>query len=293
MSRKPTGKAAARPAAKPAAVTVPVRPKTLWRLLIGGFATLGLLAAIVWAIVAGTPQALVLDGAKYASDAGFSVRQVEISGASNQPRLSIYRELLQGGSDSMLLTDVQAMRQRLVGLPWVLDASVQRRWPDSLKVTIVERRPIALWQHQGRLQLIDQEGRILPSDRLEDFRHLPLLVGRTANGEARAFLKLVADTPRLMDAMDAAIWVGDRRWDIRMKSGETLSLPEGPEAAAALRRFAEIDSETPLLGQGFVRFDLRIPDKMVVRVSAEGVAAGRKAAAAAKKLAEQQAGVAI
>jgi cell division protein FtsQ len=44
------------------------------------------------------------------SNAGFVVRQVEIRGTVNQPKLSIYREVLQGGSDSMLLADLPAMR---------------------------------------------------------------------------------------------------------------------------------------------------------------------------------------
>jgi cell division protein FtsQ len=69
--------------------------------------------------------------------------------------------------------------------------------------------------------------------------------------------------------MEAALWVGKRRWDLRMKSGETISLPEGPAAEAALMRFADMNRQTPLLGRGFVRFDLRLPDKMVVRVGGE------------------------
>jgi cell division protein FtsQ len=64
----------------------------------------------------------------------------------------------------------------------------------------------------------------------------------------------------------AATWVGNRRWDLLFDTGETLSLPEGTdEAAQALRLFAERDGTLRLLGKGWLKFDMRNPDRMVMR----------------------------
>ena len=250
-------------------VALPVAPKTAWRLIIGGMALLLLFAAMVWAVAERLPERLLLAAVTTGSAAGFTVRQVEIAGAIHQPRLSIYRELLHGGSDSMLLVDLPAARARLEALPWVKEASIQRRWPDRLEVHLVERRPAALYQHQGRMQLIDSEGVALPEIDLAEFSGLPLLVGAGAEQQAAALLDLLAAHPDLAGRMRAAVWVGGRRWDLHMADGETISLPEGRAAGEALSRFAEIDRDTPLLGRGFVRFDLRSPDKMVVRTGDE------------------------
>lgn len=259
-----------RAAAKaPPPVALPVAPKTAWRLIVGSIAGLGATAALVWAVAAGLPRQATLGIATASSEAGFVVRQVEIEGATHQPKLSIYREVLEGGSDSMLLADLGAMRERLVALPWVKDASIQRRWPDRLHIRIEERVPAAVWQHKGRLRLIDAEGAVLPAPDLSQFAALPLLVGEDARLQAPGLLRIVALQPELAGQMEAALWVGQRRWDIRMKSGETISLPEGPAAEAAFLRFADLNRETPLLGRGFARFDLRLPDKMVVRVAGE------------------------
>ena len=271
MSRKP----ASRKPQQKHPVAVPVSPRAAWRWLGWGFGGLGLAAVSVWATVAGWPQRATLEVATVAADAGFVVRQVEIEGAVNQPRLSIYRQVLEGGSDSMLLTDISDIRERVKALPWVSDASVVRRWPNRLEIRIVEKKPVAVWQHNGQFKLIDARGTTLPSERVADFAHLPLVVGKAANTEATGLLALVAHEPGLMKSLDAAIWVGDRRWDLRMKSGETVSLPEGAAAPQALKRFAAIERETPLLGRGFVRFDLRLPDKMVVRVSSEAGATAK------------------
>ncbi len=256
-------------------LSVPVTPQAAWRWLGWGFGTLAVAAVAIWATVAGWPQRATMQVATTAADAGFVVRQVDIEGVVNQPRLSIYRQVLEGGSDSMLLTDIDDIRARVKTLPWVRDASVARRWPNRLVIRIVEKKPVAVWQHRSVFRLIDETGDVLPSERVAEFVQLPQLVGRAANAQAAGLLTLVAQEPKLMQSLEAAVWVGDRRWDLRMKSGETLSLPEGPAAPQALKRFAAIERETPLLGQGFVRFDLRIPDKMVVRVSGEAGATAK------------------
>ena len=52
-----------------------------------------------------------------------------------------------------------------------------------------------------------------------------------------------------------------------MQSGETIALPEGYDAArTALVKFAHADKQTGLLGHGLLRFDLRVPGKMIVRL---------------------------
>lgn len=268
MSRKPAPRRR-QSAPQPTPVKLPVTPRTAWKLIAGSVGVLAVAATATWAIAARVPEKTLLAAATTGSEAGFVVRQVEITGAVNQPRLSIYRELLEGGSDAMLLTDLPAMRARLNALPWVKDVSIARRWPDRLEVRVTERKPAALWQRHGSIRLIDAEGVVLPAEDLSVFPNLPLLVGAGAKDEAAGLLKLIAVHPELAQDMQAALWVGQRRWDMRMKSGETISLPEGAAAQTALTRFADIHRQTPLLGRGFVRFDLRVPDKMVVRVGGE------------------------
>jgi cell division protein FtsQ len=96
------------------------------------------------------------------------------------------------------------------------------------------------------------------------------VIGPGANQRATELTRLLETAPSLKPMMEGASWIGDRRWDLRFQSGETLALPEGHEAAvSALAYFAERDAQVRLLGQGFVRFDMRDPRRMVVRVSKE------------------------
>jgi cell division protein FtsQ len=77
----------------------------------------------------------------------------------------------------------------------------------------------------------------------------------------------VTAVPTLKPQLASATWVGGRRWDLNFQSGEIVALPEGEQAAkAALVKFARVDKETGLLGRGIIRFDLRKPGQMTVRL---------------------------
>ncbi|WP_448582088.1 cell division protein FtsQ/DivIB [Thermaurantiacus sp.] len=255
--------------ARPDPVRVAIAPRRLWHLLFVAFGGLVAAAITVWLFVLGVPQRALYAAAVASADLGLGVRQVEIEGDQRQDRLSIYRELLSGGTDSMFLLDLEDMRARLAALPWVLEADVRRVWPDTLRVILVERTPAALWQESGRYRLLDASGTLLPMLPREELAGLPLLVGRDADRAAATFLRLMARHPELASQLAGAVRVGGRRWDLWLQSGEQIALPEDARAAAALARFAAANAAQPLLGRGFARFDLRIEDQMVVRLTPE------------------------
>lgn len=165
------------------------------------------------------------------------------------------------------MVDVAAIRRQLLRYGWVKDARVSRRLPDALVIDIVERRPAALWQDKQRLALIDSEGVILDRVAIDQMPDLPLLIGPGANAQARRLDALLGSAPTLKPQLASASWVGRRRWDLSFQSGETVALPEGDgPAREALARFVKLDRSAGLLGRGLVRFDLRVPGKMIVRL---------------------------
>lgn len=253
-----------------------------------GLAAAALLAlALVVTTMMGMPQRIWGGFVQWTAARGWEVRHVELTGAREQNRLAIYSAALNGNSNAMLATDLDDVRSRLRALPWVADASVQRHLPDTLVIAVTERKPVALWQYHGQLAAIDLSGRVLTRERLERWNDLPILVGAGANWRVREALELIALTPLGRD-MFAATFVGGRRWDLRFKSGEVLSLPDQPALAkAALASFARLDSKGPdrLLGGRFARFDMRLPGRMIV--AGPAVAEALAAAERARRAAEQ------
>ncbi len=265
----------------PAMVRVPLAPRRFVRHAASAFVLLLVAAAAAAAMIAGLPGRAWQATARMAAVAGFEVRHVEVHGVATGPRLAVIAAALEGPTNSMLLVDLAAARSRLLALPWVADASVARRLPDTMIVDVVERRPVALWQFRHRLVAIDRSGVPLTAERLDRFAALPLVVGPGANDHVGDLLALLSSW-RLAPQVDAATFVGARRWDLRFRSGETLLLPEGAAARAALARFDALDRKTGLVGHGYTRFDLRLPGQITVRVAAPVKAPAKAPPAPAK-----------
>ena len=270
------GGAARAKARKPAKVAMPkkiakrlpvdqARANKVAGLVFGAFVlAIGLVVLVALDIPAKAERAA---GAAVGT-AGFTVRGYQIVGINHMNRGLVdqvvtdeLRRAADAGSSAkapQALVNVGEIRQRLLAFGWVKDARVSHRLPDTLVIDIVERRPAALWQNEGRLALIDSEGVVLdrvPVDKMPD---LPLLIGAGANGQEEQLGRLMDSVSTLKPQLTSATWVGGRRWDLNFQSGETILLPEGEsQAQAALGHFARHDRAEGLLGHGVVAFDLR------------------------------------
>ena len=227
-------------------------------------------AAIAATAAFSLPQIAGTYIAEAVGGAGFTMRRVEIKGAQRVSRLDIYNIAFDQPSMAMPRVDLEATRARLLRFGWIKEARVHRRLPDTLVIDVVERVPAAIWQNSGRLSLIDAEGVVLEPVRIEAMPDLPRVIGAAANRHLGALGTLLEAAPHLRPQVTDATWVGDRRWDIRFQSGELLSLPEGDEAARrAILVFARMDQQTSMLGRGYARIDMRIPDRAIVRLTRE------------------------
>jgi cell division protein FtsQ len=249
---------------------LPVSEETIQRMAtwaIVGIVGAGVVGA---AVFMGVPAMARQEFAEFTAHAGFEVKKVEVHGVERMDELPVYNIALGQVDRSMVNVDLPRLREEMLKLGWVKDARISRRLPDTLVVDIVERQPVAVWQNGGQLHLIDVAGTVLQTVSTGEMPDLPLVVGPNANRQTAALGQLMEAAPALKPMLAGATWVGDRRWDLRFQSGETLSLPEGSrEASAALVSFARMDGVNRLLGRGIVRFDMRDPDRFILRLPAE------------------------
>jgi len=246
---------------------VPLKAETIERVLtlLTGTAIVSTLLAI--AVYAGIPQFVGTEIGQVVGRAGFHVKRVEVKGLDRMDNLTVYAVALDQKSIAMPLVDIDKVRDQLLQYGWIGDARISRRWPDTLAVDIVERKPRAIWQNNQQLVLIDGTGVILEMIDPRAIPDLPIVIGPNANQQVERLYTLLDSVPALKRSFAGASWVGNRRWDIRFKTGETLALPEGEDFAAnALKRFAQIDGTERLLGRNFLRFDMRDPTKFIVRL---------------------------
>jgi cell division protein FtsQ len=207
-----------------------------------------------------------------ANKAGFRIAEVALAGEHEVGRDEIL--MLAGISDhsSLLFLDAARARARLLSNPWIADATVLKLYPDRLRIEIKERKPFALWQRDGRIALIAGEGIVLESTAPARFGSLPMVVGKGAEQGARTFLDLVRRYPEIEHATGSSVLVAERRWNLHLKSGVEVLLPES-EPERALRMLVDLDRSKKLLTRDIIVVDLRLRDRVTVRQSDAAAAA--------------------
>ena len=202
--------------------------------------------------------------------AGFRVDEVLVAGRSGAEKQDILNAVNLKRGDPILGFSLNRVQAELQRLPWVAAATVERRLPNLVYIRLTERVPMALWQYDRKLVLIDKAGTILADQGVERFVKLPIIVGKGAPEHAPELLRNLATEPILSPHLAAAVWVGARRWDLRLDNGINVRLPEY-DYAGALRRLSDLVSRESLFDRDIVAIDLRLPDRLIVQTAESGL----------------------
>jgi cell division protein FtsQ len=207
-----------------------------------------------------------------ANSAGFRITAVAINGRRQLSQDEVLATGGVNGRSSLLFLDAATLREKLKANPWIADATVLKFYPGQLQIDIVERTAFALWQQGGRLSVISEDGVVLEPYVSRRFVSLPLVVGKGAETRARDFLALLARYPQVRSVTKAAVFVGERRWNLRLKDGLDIRLPEN-DISNALATLSRMDKEDRLFSRDIVAVDMRLPDRLTVQLSEDSAKA--------------------
>jgi cell division protein FtsQ len=265
----------------------PGRWKLLWRrnrrllrpAALASFVLVGSAALLTVGQIAGRGPPLPDRIGRATAALGMRVQDIVIEGRQKTPEPLLRAAIGVSPGDPILVYSVAAARARIETLTWVQSATVERRLPSTIFVQVVERRPFAVWQMQGKFVLIDRAGEIVTdSDVAALADQLPLVVGAGAPQAAAPLLDALAAQPSVQSHVTAAVRVGERRWNLRLSNGADVLLPEGAEVQA-LAKLADLEAQHALLDRPLRDIDLRLPDRLVIRPRPDSAAQDKPAVA--------------
>src|ERR1700681_2899201 len=207
-----------------------------------------------------------------ANSAGFRITTVAINGRKQLSQDEVLAVGGVNGRSSLLFLDAATVRDKLKANPWIADATILKLYPGQLQINITERSAFALWQQDGRLSVIAEDGAVLEPYVSRRFVTLPLVVGKGAATRAKDFLALLDRYPQVRAVTKAAIFVGERRWNLRLKDGLDIRLPEN-DVGNALAALSKLDKEDKLFSRDIVAVDMRLPDRLTVQLSEDAAKA--------------------
>jgi cell division protein FtsQ len=262
-------------------ITLPLAHMRVPRFTGAVAALVFLSGAGVYGIVKGEHVPAIVNAIKDTADAGANamgmrIATVSLSGQRQVSREEIFAAAGVTDHSSLLFLDVADARAKLEAIPWIAEATVRKLYPDRLQITVTEREPFALWQQQGKVKVIAADGTVL-SEKVEPrLASLSFVVGNGAAARARDFLAVLDKYPSIRDSVRASIYVAERRWNLKLKNGVDVRLPE-TNLEGALATLARLDREKNLLSRDITAVDLRLADRLTVRLS-DAVAQAREEA---------------
>jgi cell division protein FtsQ len=203
--------------------------------------------------------------AAFAVGAGFGVKEITVEGQRHVSDAELTAALGAGPGTMMLAFDTDAAKARLEQVPWVKHAQVMRLLPSTLQVIIEEHEPYAVWQSKGQTYVIDAEGAVIAPAVREAYAGLPLVVGDGAGKNAADLFATLQPFDGLRKTLVAALRVGDRRWTLKLNSGVDIMLPDDG-VADALKTLIGLDRDRGLLARDIAAVDLRLADRVSVRL---------------------------
>jgi len=203
---------------------------------------------------------------------GLGLESITISGIAQMRETEILAAAGLNSKLSLPFLDVSELRERLERVPMIESATVRKLYPNELVITLSERQPYAIWQNNGELFIIAADGTVIDLMQDERFIDLPFVVGESANVRSKEYFALLEAAGPLKSRIRAGTLVSGRRWTLKMDNGMDVRLPE-KKAADALARLVKLENEQKILEKDVLAIDLRMADRVVVRLTEEAALA--------------------
>lgn len=247
----------------------PRKPLPKWKLVLKLSLFSGIALTLFWGWFSYSGQlerarkAFVHRYESYQKKLGFQVNKIVIHGRHHIPQADILKALEVTAGDPYSRFDLELAYSQLSQHPWAKSVIVQRQWPDAIHVIVKERMPLALWQYHQKVVLIDEAGEVLTSH-VEPYKMFPLVMGLGAPQSAHQLFQVLRKYPDLQKKITAAIRIGNRRWDLRLKEGVTVMLPE-EDYNQSLKTLEGLEKKIQIFEKAKKVIDLRLPKKIIMR----------------------------
>jgi len=197
-------------------------------------------------------------------DMGFGIENVLVDGRVFTDRKVLLSLLGVKKGDPLFGLDLKSAKKKIQNISWVKDVVIERQLPNTLSLKITEREPVGLWQKNKKISVIDSEGVVLTNNVSKEFKDFIIFTGVNVNNKAGSFLELLRSEPSLYQKVEAAQYVSERRWNLTLKTGLLIKLPE-ESVAFALSQLVDYQKQDGLLDKKIKSLDARMFPRIIVQ----------------------------
>jgi cell division protein FtsQ len=200
---------------------------------------------------------------------GFTINNIQILGIKNIPKETIIKIVNNENKSNILNVNLLNIYNNLRNNDWVEELYIERVLPNTIKISIIEKEAIGIWQYEMSNKLITKNGEIISTANINKFKiDLPIIHGNHANKNANSILKILETNKVLTKNIWSLDYINNRRWNLHFKQGIIVLLPsEG--VLRAWNKIIKLQKNYDVLNLGLTELDLRNPNKILGKISVE------------------------
>lgn len=163
----------------------------------------------------------------YTNKMGFTLNTIIVNGVVNSSIDSRYILDIIGKKKAPIFSlDIRKIQNIISQNPWVKGSYVYVTLPSTLKIVLQEKKPLAIWQYNGKVSIIDDQGDVITNRINSQYQFLPVILGEDANINANKLFIELNKLPQLREIITHSIYVGSRRWDLIINDNLIVKMPE-------------------------------------------------------------------
>ncbi len=198
---------------------------------------------------------------------GFIIKNIEILGVNHLDKDDIIKIISTYKNINIFNVNINNIYREIKNNTWIKKASVEIVYPNTIKILLTEKKPIAIWQNRYGNSLITKNGDVISEKNLEKFKsNLPIIIGQNAHKNVYSILNILSSNKDFAKNIWSLTFVNERRWDVHFNQGLTIRLPS-KNVKNSWEKIVHLNQKFNILSLGLTEIDLRNSRQILGKVN--------------------------
>ena len=198
---------------------------------------------------------------------GFIIKNIEVLGVNHLDKNDIIKIISTNNNINIFNVNIKNIYRNIMDNTWIKKASIKIIYPNTIKVFLTEKKPIAIWQNRYGNSLITKTGDVIFEKNLEEFKsYLPIIIGQNAHKNVYSILNILSSNKDFVKNIWSLTFVNERRWNLHFNQGLTIKLPS-KNVKNAWEKVLHLDQKFNILRLGLTEVDLRNSSQILGKIN--------------------------
>ena len=198
---------------------------------------------------------------------GFSITHIDIHGTKYLSNTKIHNIFENYKAVNIFSVDLNKVHKEISRYKWIKNVHLKRVLPNKIKISLIENKPIAIWQNKKGNNILTKEGALISDYNFNFFKNkLPIIKGKNINQNIIEILYILKTNKSMANEIWSLSYINMRRWDLHFKQGLVIRLPSN-NPTEAWKLAAKLNQKYNILNLGLTEIDLRNSKQILGKIN--------------------------